>query len=173
VGLLKRSPAPSITIEVFDDTHTFQGDDGRYWCGGFTPAQPDGDGGHYFARLGEHLRTDRRVVYCKVAGVAFRVDEAQDDRFAPGSRLRLIPEPDNARDPHAIGVWDHTGALHVGYLPRELSAEVATRIGAGEQLRGFVVGEVRHNTKTGPRASLHIVVMPDVDLKAVVIPRPD
>ena len=30
----------------------------------------------------------------------------QDDGFAPGTRVALVPEPENEVDPYAIGIWD-------------------------------------------------------------------
>ncbi|TMK71584.1 MAG: hypothetical protein E6G50_05315 [Actinobacteria bacterium] len=58
-----------------------------------------------------------RVV--KVAGVSFRLDALQDDAFAPGHRLALVPEPDNEHDPNAIAIWDEDRRVQAGYVPAE------------------------------------------------------
>jgi HIRAN domain len=67
---------------------------------------------------------DPRIRVIKVAGVSYRLDALQDDAFAPGYRLALVPEPDNEHDPHAIGVWDDERRLQAGYVPAEIAAEL-------------------------------------------------
>ena len=41
----------------------------------------------------------------------------QDEGFAPGKRLALVPEPDHEHDPNAVGVWDAERRVQAGYLP--------------------------------------------------------
>lgn len=67
---------------------------------------------------------DTRVRVIKLAGSSYRLDALQDDGFAPGSRLTLVPEPDNEHDPNAIAVWDADRRLQAGYVPAEVAAEV-------------------------------------------------
>jgi hypothetical protein len=77
------------------------------------------------AATGELVRgEDPRVRVIKVAGVSYRLDALQDDAFAPGRRLALVPEPDNEHDPNAIGVWDEDRRLQVGYVPAEIAREL-------------------------------------------------
>ncbi len=77
------------------------------------------------AATGELVRgEDPRIRVIKVAGVSYRLDALQDDAFAPGRRLALVPEPDNEHDPHAIGVWDDERRLQAGYVPAEIAAEL-------------------------------------------------
>jgi len=77
------------------------------------------------AATGELVRgEDPRVRVIKVAGVSYRLDALQDDAFAPGRRLALVPEPDNEHDPNAIGVWDDDRRLQVGYVPAEIAREL-------------------------------------------------
>lgn len=65
---------------------------------------------------------DPRIRVIKVAGISYRLDTVQDEAFAPGKRLALVPEPDNQHDPNAIGVWDAERRLQAGYVPAELAA---------------------------------------------------
>jgi HIRAN domain-containing protein len=62
---------------------------------------------------------DPRIHVIKLAGISYRLDAVQDDAFAPGSRLALVPEPDNEHDPNAIGVWDAERRFQAGYVPAE------------------------------------------------------
>ena len=67
---------------------------------------------------------DPRIHVIKLAGISYRLDAVQDDAFAPGSRLALVPEPDNEHDPHAVGVWDAERRVQAGYVPAETAAEL-------------------------------------------------
>ena len=77
------------------------------------------------AATGELVRgEDPRIRVIKVAGVSYRLDALQEDAFAPGRPLALVPEPDNEHDPNAIGVWDEHRRLQVGYVPAEIAREL-------------------------------------------------
>jgi hypothetical protein len=67
---------------------------------------------------------DPRIRVVKVAGVSYRLDELQDDAFAPGRRLALVPEPDNEHDPNAVAVWDAERRVQAGYLPADLARDL-------------------------------------------------
>ena len=77
------------------------------------------------AASGELVRgEDPRIRVIKVAGVSYRIDALQDDAFAPGRRLALVPEPGNEHDPNAIGVWDDERRVQAGYVPAEIAGEL-------------------------------------------------
>ena len=77
------------------------------------------------AATGELVRgEDPRIRVIKVAGVSYRLDALQNDAFAPGRRLALVPEPDNEHDPNAIGIWDEHRLLQAGYVPAEIAREL-------------------------------------------------
>ena len=65
--------------------------------------------------------TDPRIRVIPVAGVSYRVDQLQDDAFAPGRRLALVAEPDNEHDPNAIGIWDEDRRMQAGYVPADVA----------------------------------------------------
>ena len=67
---------------------------------------------------------DPRLLVIKVAGTAYRAEELQDDAFAPGRRLALVPEPDNPHDPDAVAVWDADRRLQAGYVPATFAPEL-------------------------------------------------
>ena len=115
--------AAHVVVEV-----VLAGEGGR-WGVGFAgpPADPEAvaDDGHAAGEAG----SVRDLV--NVAGVSYRVDALQDDGFAPGRRLALVPEPENEHDPNAVGVWDERRHVQAGYLP----AEVAHDFPGGEWRR--------------------------------------
>jgi hypothetical protein len=82
------------------------------------------------AATGERVAwEDERIRVVPVAGVSFRPEAVADASFDPGSRLVLVPEPDNEHDPNAVGVWNRGRTLQAGYVPRE----VAAGLGGSEQ----------------------------------------
>ena len=59
-----------------------------------------------------------------VAGTSYRMDALQDDAFAPGKPLTLVPEPENEHDPNAVAIWDAERRLQAGYVPAEAAREL-------------------------------------------------
>jgi hypothetical protein len=95
---------------------------------------------------------DPRIRVVAVAGVSYRLDALQDDAFAPGRRVALRPEPDNEHDPHAIGIWDETGRLQVGYVPAETARELDS-----DEWQAVSLWEFRDD---GARAGLRVLLAP-------------
>jgi hypothetical protein len=86
-----------------------------------------GESGYWLrdAATGEAVRwSDERLRVVKLAGSSYRLDELQDDAFAPGRRLALVPEPENEHDPNAVAVFDAEQRLQAGYVPAEVAGEV-------------------------------------------------
>lgn len=186
MGLFKRSashaaetacPAlalgPPIALAVIEDTHAYEGDDGEsYWSIGLAPVHEDTDGEYHFLRPGDSL-SDSRAIYCKVAGVKHYPKALKDSRFKPPCPAILIPEPNNAHDANAVGVWDSSGSVQAGHIPRELSAEIAARMRAGEQLMAMMLREIRRGSRSGPRAALHLLVVPPCELQMKMVKEDD
>jgi hypothetical protein len=95
---------------------------------------------------------DPRLHVVAVAGVSYRADALQDEAFAPGRRLSLVPEPDNEHDPHAIGIWDAERRLHVGYVPADVAKELDAAALQAVSLREFF--------EDGRRAGLRVLLAP-------------
>src|SRR4051794_27545875 len=86
-----------------------------------------GESGYWLrdAATGDAVRwNDERLRVVKVAGASYRLDELQDDAFAPGRKLALVREPENEHDPNAVGVWDAQRRVQAGYVPAEVAPEV-------------------------------------------------
>jgi hypothetical protein len=95
---------------------------------------------------------DPRIRVVRLAGASYRVDALQNDGFAPGRRLTLVPEPDNEHDPHAIGIWDEAGRAQAGYIP----AELARDLDAAE----WQAVSVREFFEDGKRLGLRVLLAP-------------
>ena len=76
-----------------------------------------------------------------VAGTQFRPRALDSDALAPGRPLELRREPANPHDANAIAV--HAGGRHVGFVPRELAAELAPELDAGRPWSAVVLREQR------------------------------
>ena len=96
--------------------------------------------------------SDPRLRVIKVAGTSYRADALQDDAFAPGRRLALVPEPENEHDPNAVAVFDVERRLQVGYVP----AEVAPELHGDEQ--AVALWEFRGDD--GARIGLRMLIAP-------------
>jgi hypothetical protein len=86
-----------------------------------------GESGYWLrdAQSGVALKwDDERLRVVKVAGSSYRLDELQDDAFAPGRRLALVREPENEHDPNAISIWNADRRLQAGYVPAEIAPEL-------------------------------------------------
>lgn len=77
------------------------------------------------AATGEPVRwEDPRIRVVAAAGVSFRPESLEDASFDPGRRLALVAEPDNEYDPNAVAIWNVDRTLQIGYVPREVAAEL-------------------------------------------------
>jgi hypothetical protein len=95
---------------------------------------------------------DPRIHVINVAGISYRLDAVQDEAFAPGKRLGLVPEPDNEHDPNAIGVWDAERRLQAGYVPAELAAGLDAEAWQAVSLLEYL--------DEGRRAGLRVLLAP-------------
>jgi HIRAN domain len=105
------------------------------------------------AATGEAVRwDDERLRVVKLAGASYRLEALQDDAFAPGRRLVLVPEPANEHDPNAVAVWDAEQRIQAGYVP----ADVAPELNGDEQ--AVALWEFR--AKEGQRLGLRVLLVP-------------
>jgi hypothetical protein len=59
-----------------------------------------------------------------VAGVSYRAEALRICR-STWSAAGASPEPENEHDPNAVAIWNQERTLQVGYVPREMAAELA------------------------------------------------
>lgn len=76
-----------------------------------------------------------RILNTKVSGVTFEGRQAHIAKLRGNEPCRIVPEPENKYDPNALAV--HVACegqvYHVGYVPKELAAQVAPHL-EGEAL---------------------------------------
>jgi hypothetical protein len=96
--------------------------------------------------------SDPRIHVIKVAGVSYRIDSLQEEAFAPGRPLALVPEPDNEHDPNAVGVWDEARTVQAGYVPADTARELDASKWQAVSLREFF--------EDGQRAGLRVLLAP-------------
>jgi hypothetical protein len=115
-----------------------------------------GESGYWLrdAATGDAVRwDDERFRVVKVAGASYRLEALQDDAFAPGRRLALVPEPENEHDPNAVGIWDADRRVQAGYVPAEVAGEVS-----GDE-QALALWEFRG--EDGQRIGLRVLLAPN------------
>ena len=97
------------------------------------------------------------VLVLKVAGTSHRLSQIQDDRLGSGSSLLLRPDPENAYDENAVGVWDASGRVQAGFVPADSAEELGQRL-KRERLEVFCLWEWRDGS--GQRCGLRMLIHP-------------
>jgi hypothetical protein len=140
-----------------DERYWYPDDGGVVWIAGYQVV--DRESGRYLARdAPELLARGLRVAGVAGAG-AHHADALVSDSVAPGRLLELRRDPDNRHDPNAIQVHPVDGGAQVGWVPRELAAELAPELDAGRPLSAVVLREQRHSPRD-PRHGLTMLIAP-------------
>jgi len=70
----------------------------------------------------------------RVRGVSYHHEAVKAASLSPGSKVRLVREPDNEFDPNAIAIHPNRGRSPIGYVNKQNAARLAKRLDAGEAL---------------------------------------
>jgi hypothetical protein len=147
---------------VWDERYWYPDDGGQVWLVGYQLVDPDT--GDYLARDAPQL-AERGLLVSGVAGAGVHhVEALQSESAAPGKPLELTRDPANEHDTNAIKV--EAGAEQVGWVPRELAAELAPRLDAGEQWSAIALREQRDSPRD-PRRGLTMLLAaaPEIELR--------
>jgi hypothetical protein len=157
-----------MVIDVeYDERYWYPDDGGQVWIVGY---QPVGADGRYLARDAAEL-ADRGLRVAGVAGAGLHHAEALARAEAgPGASLELRRDPGNEHDPNAIQVWAAPGD-QVGWVPRELAAELAPQLDAGEIWSAVVLREQRRSPRE-QRDGLTMLLAPAEHVELRVAPAP-
>lgn len=145
---------PVVADVILEEGYWYPDDGGAMWVAGY---QLVDSGGRFLARDAPELAA-RGLRVAGVAGAArHHAGALASDAAAPGSRLELRRDPGNAHDPNAIAVYG--GGEQVGWVPRELAAEIAGEIDADRSWSAVMLREQRDSPRD-PRRGLTMLLAP-------------
>jgi hypothetical protein len=140
---------------VLQERYWYPDDGGEVWVAGYQLV--DGEG-RFLARDAPEL-ADAGLHVAGVAGAGrHHADALQSEAAAPGRGLRLRRDPANEFDADAIAVDTEAGEP-LGFVPRELAAELAPKLDAGEPWAAVVLREHRASPRD-PRTGLTMLLAP-------------
>jgi hypothetical protein len=151
-----------VTVE-WDERYWYPEQGGVVWLAGYTVVDPGT--GAYLARDAPELA----AAGLRVAGVAgaarHHAEALAADAAAPGQPLVLRRDAGNVHDANAIAVATADGAL-LGFVPRELAAELAPELDAGRPWSAVVLREQRSSPRD-PRTGVTMLIAaaPAVELR--------
>ncbi|HTE59334.1 MAG TPA: HIRAN domain-containing protein, partial [Solirubrobacteraceae bacterium] len=139
---------------IAEERYWYPEDGGVIWLAGYTVVDPDS--GAYLARDAPELAT-RGLRVAGVAGAARHHGEAlASDAAAPGRPLVLRRDPANEHDANAIAVDTADGA-QLGWVPRELAADLAPGLDAGTPWSAVALREQRASPRD-PRTGVTMLL---------------
>ncbi len=156
-----------MVVDVsFDAKYWYPEDGGVVWLSGFQVVEPES--GRFLARDALELRA-RGIRVAAVAGAgAHHAEAVASEDVEPGRPLVLRRDAGNPHDPNAIAVHAADGGEQVGWVPRELAAELAPLLDEGRQLTALSLRESRPSPRE-PRTGLTMVLAeaPAIELREV------
>jgi HIRAN domain len=134
-----------IVVEVeYDERYWYPDEGGQVWLAGYSLVDSKG---RYLARDDPSLAA-RGLRVAAVAGAGSHHAEALAvEDVGPGRALELRRDPGNEHDTNAIAVHPQGGGAQIGWVPRELAAEIAPRLDAGERWSAVVLREQRRSAR--------------------------
>jgi hypothetical protein len=139
----------------YEERYWYPEDGGQVWVAGYHVV--DLDSGRYLPRDGPELAA-RGLRVVGVAGAAAHHREVLvSDAVAPGRSLELRRDPGNPHDPNAIRVHPLGAGEQVGWVPREVAAELAPDLDAGRPWAAVALREQRRSPRD-PRHGLTMLL---------------
>jgi HIRAN domain len=147
-----------VQVDVeYEERYWYPDDGGQVWLAGYQLV--DRASGRYLARHAPELAA-RGLRVANVAGAGqHHADALVSEAVAPGRPLELRRDPANEHDPNAIRVHPAGGGAQVGWVPRELAAELAPELDAGRVWSAVVLREQRRSPRD-PRHGLTMLLAP-------------
>jgi hypothetical protein len=152
-----------LVVDVsFEERYWYPDSGGVVWLAGYQLVDPES--GRYLGRDDPEL-VERGLRVVGVAGAPRHHAEAlESDAAAPGRPLTLRRDAGNPHDANAIAV--HAGREQVGWVPREVAAELAPELDAGRPCSAVVLREQRASPRD-PRSGLTMLLAaaPAIELR--------
>jgi len=145
----------AVTVDVeYDERYWYPDDGGVVWLAGYTVVDPAT--GAYLGRDAPELA----AAGLRIAGVAgagrHHAAALASESAAPGRRLALRRDAGNEHDANAIAVEIATGE-QLGWVPRELAAQLAPELDAGRPWSAAVLREQRASPRD-PRTGVTMLL---------------
>jgi hypothetical protein len=166
---LKGVPSPPAVVDVvFEERYWYPDDGGVVWISGYQLVEPES--GRYLGRDAPEL-TARGLRVAGVAGAGrHHAAAVAAEDVAPGRPLALRRDPENEHDPSAIAVHPAAGGEQVGWVPREIAADLAPAIARGAAWAAVVLREHRASPRD-PRTGLTMLLAPASEIELRERPR--
>jgi hypothetical protein len=149
-------PDPAVVDVVFEERYWYPDDGGVVWLAGYQVVEAES--GRYLGRGAPELE-ERGLRVAAVAGAGrHHADALAAGDVAPGRPLELRRDPENPHDSSAIAVHA-AGGEQVGWVPREIAAELAPGLDAGQPWAAVVLREQRASPRD-PRSGLTMLLAP-------------
>ncbi len=136
-----------------EERYWYPDDGGIVWLAGFQPVAPDG---RFLGRESPELAAAGLRIAAVAGAGRHHAQALATDAAEPGAPLELRRDPRNAHDANAIAVHA-PGGEQLGWVPREVAAELAPRLDAGEPLCALVLREQRASPRD-PRTGLTMLI---------------
>jgi hypothetical protein len=149
---------------VYEERYWYPDEGGQVWLAGYSLVE--GETGRFLARDDPSLAA-RGLRVSGVAGAGAHHQEAVGrEDVGPGRALELRRDPANEHDPNAIAVYPAGGGEQVGWVPRELAAELAPELDAGRPWSALTLREQRRSPRD-PRHGLTMLLAPEPEIELV------
>jgi hypothetical protein len=159
--------APATVDVSFEERYWYPDDGGIVWLAGYHVV--DAGSGRFLGRDDPRL-AERGLRVAGVAGAGRHHAAAlATDDVAPGRPLALRRDRDNEHDPNAIAV-DVPGGDQVGWVPREIAADLAPELDAGRAWAAVVLREQRPSPRD-PRTGLTMLLAAAGAIELREVPR--
>lgn len=146
---------------IYEERYWYPEEGGQVWLVGYQLVDREDD--RYLGRDAPEL-AERGLRVAAVAGAGrHHADALAMDAAAPGEPLELRREPGNEHDPNAIAVHASRGP-QLGWVPREIAAELAPELDAGKPWCAVVLREQRRSPRD-PRSGLTMLLAPATELR--------
>jgi HIRAN domain len=144
----------SLVVDVeYEERYWYPDEGGQVWLAGYHVV--DRSSGRYLARDSAELAAQGlRVVGVAGAG-RHHADALASDAAEPGRRLELRRDLGNPHDVNAIAVHGDGSGEQLGWVPREVAAELAPELDEGTRWSAVVLREQRRS----PREPRHGLTM--------------
>lgn len=151
-----------VTVE-WDERYWYPEDGGVVWLAGYTVVDPDT--GTYLARDAPELAAAGLRITGVAGAARHHAAALASDAASPGRALALRRDAGNVHDANAIAVATAGGAL-LGYVPRELAAELAPELDAGSPWSAVALREQRPSPRD-PRSGVTMLLAaaPTIELR--------